>query len=138
MARKPTIDDVAQRAGVSRSSVSFALNDRPGIARETKERILAVAAELGWTPSRPARALSLGKAGAFGLVLAREPDLIGADLFFPAFIAGVEWPWGAGDGLMVHLTTPEREQSVYERLSATAGWTGCSSPTCATTTPAPP
>lgn len=61
MARRPTIADVAQRAGVSRSSVSFALNDRPGIAEETKERILAVAAEMGWTPSHSARALSLGK-----------------------------------------------------------------------------
>ncbi|MFD0024873.1 LacI family DNA-binding transcriptional regulator [Streptomyces sp. NPDC058382] len=119
MARKPTIADVAQRAGVSRSTVSFALNDRPGIARETKERILAIAAELGWTPSRPARALSLGKAGAFGLVLTRDPEQIGADLFFPAFIAGVEVVLGErGDGLMVHVTTPEREQAVYERLAA--------------------
>ncbi|WNI22328.1 LacI family DNA-binding transcriptional regulator [Streptomyces sp. ITFR-16] len=119
MARKPTIADVAERAGVSRSTVSFALNDRPGIAQETKVRILAVAAELGWTPSRPARALSLGKAGAFGLVLARDPEQIGADLFFPAFIAGVEVVLGErGDGLMVHVTTPGREQAVYERLAA--------------------
>ncbi|MBQ0891371.1 LacI family DNA-binding transcriptional regulator [Streptomyces anthocyanicus] len=120
MARKqPTIADVAQRAGVSRTSVSFALNDRPGIAQETKKRILTAAAELGWTPSRPARALSLGKAGAFGLVLAREPEDIGADLFFPAFIAGVEVVLGErGDGLMVHVTTPDRERSVYERLAA--------------------
>ncbi|MFB4421100.1 LacI family DNA-binding transcriptional regulator [Streptomyces sp. QL37] len=119
MARRPTIADVAHRAGVSRATVSFALNDRPGVAGETKARILAAAAELGWTPSRQARALSLGKAGAFGLVLAREPEQIGTDLFFPAFIAGVEAVIGRrGDGLMVHLTTPEDEQGVYERLAA--------------------
>lgn len=86
MARKPTIADVAQRAGVSRATVSFALNDRPGIAEETKARVLAAAADLGWTPSHQARGLSLGKAGAFGLVLAREAEQIGADPFFPAFI----------------------------------------------------
>ncbi|RFC77742.1 LacI family DNA-binding transcriptional regulator [Streptomyces sp. AcE210] len=119
MARKPTIADVAQRAGVSRATVSFALNDRPGIAEETKARVLAAAADLGWTPSRQARGLSLGKAGAFGLVLAREAEQIGADPFFPAFIAGVEAVIGRrGDGLMVHLTTPEQEQGVYERLAA--------------------
>ncbi|MEV0010676.1 LacI family DNA-binding transcriptional regulator [Streptomyces sp. NPDC047973] len=119
MARKPTIADVAQRAGVSRATVSFALNDRPGVAEETKVRILAAASELGWTPSRQARALSLGKAGAIGLVLARDPEQIGTDLFFPAFMAGVEAVIGRrGDGLMVHLTTPEDEQSVYERLAA--------------------
>ncbi|MER7204468.1 LacI family transcriptional regulator [Streptomyces sp. CB01635] len=119
MARKPTIADVAQRAGVSRATVSFALNDRPGIAGETKARVLAAAADLGWTPSHQARGLSLGKAGAFGLVLAREAEQIGADPFFPAFIAGVEAVIGQrGDGLMVHVTTPEHEQGVYERLAA--------------------
>jgi DNA-binding LacI/PurR family transcriptional regulator len=119
MARKPTIADVAQRAGVSRATVSFALNDRPGIAEETKARVLAAAADLGWTPSHQARGLSLGKAGAFGLVLAREAEQIGADPFFPAFIAGVEAVIGQrGDGLMVHVTTPEQEQGVYERLAA--------------------
>ncbi|MEV1024854.1 LacI family DNA-binding transcriptional regulator [Streptomyces sp. NPDC050264] len=119
MARKPTIADVAQRAGVSRATVSFALNNRPGVAEETKARIMAAADELGWTPSRPARALSLGKAGAFGLVLAREPEQIGTDLFFPAFIAGVETVIGQrGDGLMVHVTTPEQERGVYERMAA--------------------
>ncbi|WP_037578932.1 LacI family DNA-binding transcriptional regulator [Phaeacidiphilus oryzae] len=119
MARKPTIADVAQRAGVSRATVSFALNDRPGIAEETKARVLAAAGELGWTPSRQGRALSLGKAGAFGLVLAREPEQVGADPFFPAFIAGVEAVIGRrGDGLMVHMTTPEQEHEVYARLAA--------------------
>jgi DNA-binding LacI/PurR family transcriptional regulator len=119
MARKPTIADVAQRAGVSRATVSFALNDRPGIAEETKARVLTAAADLGWTPSRQARGLSLGKAGAFGLVLAREAEQIGADPFFPAFIAGVEAVIGQrGDGLMVHVTTYEQEQGVYERLAA--------------------
>ncbi|MFF3489821.1 LacI family DNA-binding transcriptional regulator [Streptomyces sp. NPDC002795] len=119
MARKPTIADVARHAGVSRATVSFALNDRPGIAEDTKARVLAAADDLGWTPSRQARALSLGKAGAFGLVLTREPEQIGADLFFPAFIAGVESVIGQrGDGLMVHVTTPEQEQGVYERLAA--------------------
>ncbi|MFD7439009.1 LacI family DNA-binding transcriptional regulator [Streptomyces sp. NPDC059861] len=110
---------MAQRAGVSRSSVSFALNNRPGLADETRVRILAVAEELGWRPSRPARALSLGKAGAVGLVLAREPGLIGADPFFPAFIAGIEEVLSEqGDGLVLHVTTADREQALYERLAA--------------------
>ncbi|MFD5729044.1 LacI family DNA-binding transcriptional regulator [Streptomyces sp. NPDC048567] len=119
MARKPTIADVARRAGVSRATVSFALNDRPGVAEETKLRILAASRELGWTPSRQARALSLGKAGAFGLVLARDAEQVGADPFFPAFIAGVEAVIGQrGDGLMIHITAPDNEQSVYRRLAS--------------------
>lgn len=117
--RRPTIADVAQRAGVSRSSVSFALNNRPGLAEETRARILAAAEELGWQPSRPARALSLGRAGAIGLVLTRDPGLIGADPFYPAFIAGIESVLSEqGDGLVLHVTSADREQALYERLAA--------------------
>jgi DNA-binding LacI/PurR family transcriptional regulator len=48
---RPTIADVARRAGVSLAAVSFAVNDRPGVAPETRARILAAAQELGWRPS---------------------------------------------------------------------------------------
>ena len=44
--RRPKSDDVAARAGVSRTTVSFVLNDRPGanISAATRERVLAAAA----------------------------------------------------------------------------------------------
>ncbi|MGH3308992.1 MAG: LacI family DNA-binding transcriptional regulator [Streptomyces sp.] len=110
---------MAKLAGVSPSAVSFALNDRPGLAKETKARILAAAAELGWRPSRPAQALSHGRAGALGLVLARETDAIGADPFFPAFIAGVESVLSQrGDALVLHVTGPDDETAAYQRLAA--------------------
>ena len=51
-------------AGVSKGSVSFALNDRPGVAPDTRARILAAAEDLGWTPSLRARSLSVGKSFA--------------------------------------------------------------------------
>ncbi len=88
--RRTTISDVARSAGVSKGAVSFALNGRPGVAPETRTRILAVAADLGWTPSHPARALAASRALAVGLVIARPPETLGADPFFPAFIAGIE------------------------------------------------
>ncbi|MFJ5272750.1 LacI family DNA-binding transcriptional regulator [Streptomyces sp. NPDC088358] len=119
MAHRPTIADVARRAGVSRSAVSFVLNDRPGLSAETTARIRAAIDELGWRPSRPAQALSRGKAGALGLVVTREPGLLGADPFFPAFIAGIESVLSErGDGLVLHVTDLSREQAVYERLAA--------------------
>lgn len=90
MAGTLTIADVARAAGVSASAVSFALNDRPGVSAPTRERILATAAELGWTPSASARALSRSRADVVGLVLARPVDLLASDPFFPGLIAGVE------------------------------------------------
>src|SRR5215216_4400577 len=75
MARRPTILDVARRAGVSKGAVSFALNDRPGLAPATRNRILVAARELDWQPSSRARALSHSRAYAVGLVISRRPVL---------------------------------------------------------------
>lgn len=55
MTRKITINDVAAVAGVSRGAVTRALNDKVDINQETKKRVLEVAAQLGYRPSRFAR-----------------------------------------------------------------------------------
>jgi DNA-binding LacI/PurR family transcriptional regulator len=89
-ASRVTIRDIAERAGVSKGAVSYALNGRPGVSEDTRERILAIARELGWYPNRAARALSAARADACGLVLARPAHVIGLEPFFMEFIAGVE------------------------------------------------
>ncbi|MDI5966141.1 LacI family DNA-binding transcriptional regulator [Streptomyces sp. SL13] len=117
--KRPTIADVARLAGVSPSAVSFAFNNRPGLSDETRARILSAAERVGWQPSRTARALSRGRAGALGLVLTREPELIGADPFFSTFIAGVESVLTArGHGLMLNVAAPAQEAATYRRLAA--------------------
>ena len=88
--RRPTIDDVAKRAGVSSAAVSFAMNGRRGVGEATRARILEAAAELAWSPSAPARALGRGRAGAIGLLLARPVETLEVDPFFLRFLAGVE------------------------------------------------
>ncbi|MBC3762444.1 LacI family DNA-binding transcriptional regulator [Quadrisphaera oryzae] len=60
---RPTALDVAQRAGVSRTTVSFVLNGRAaerGITAATAERVTAAAADLGYVPDRAARSLRSG------------------------------------------------------------------------------
>lgn len=73
MSRK-TIKDIAHEAGVSITAVSFALNNRPGISDATRERILAIANRMDWVPNSRAQSLSLAKADAVGLFIARQPD----------------------------------------------------------------
>src|SRR3984885_5339873 len=63
------IRDVARLAGVSVASVSFALNGQPGGAEETKRRILAAAAELGYRANPQAQALRRGHTTTYGLVI---------------------------------------------------------------------
>ncbi|MFF8261890.1 LacI family DNA-binding transcriptional regulator [Streptomyces virginiae] len=90
MARRPTIKDIARRAGVSESAVSFALNDRPGVSRDTRARIRRVAEELGWQANSAARALSGERSGAVGLVLARPAQTLGVESFFLQLVSGVQ------------------------------------------------
>jgi DNA-binding LacI/PurR family transcriptional regulator len=85
-----TINDIARAAGVSKGSVSFALNGQPGVSAETRERILAIARDLGWRPSTAARALSNSESRAVGFALARSPALLGSEPYFMQIIAGVE------------------------------------------------
>jgi DNA-binding LacI/PurR family transcriptional regulator len=63
----PTIQDVARRAGVSRSTVSYALSGKRSISRGTQERIAAAIAELGFTPNAGARALATSQTMVIGL-----------------------------------------------------------------------
>jgi DNA-binding LacI/PurR family transcriptional regulator len=88
--KRPTIADVARRAGVTKAAVSFALNDQPGVSAATRERILAIAAEMGFQPSSAARALSDGRAGAFGLVIDRPARLLGIEPYFMQLISGIQ------------------------------------------------
>jgi DNA-binding LacI/PurR family transcriptional regulator len=115
-----TITDVARAAGVSKAAVSFALNDRPGIAADTRARILAVARELGWTPSHRGRALSVSRALAVGLVIARTPETLGADPFFGYFISGIETVLSErGYALMLQVVSDQHsEHESYRQLAA--------------------
>jgi DNA-binding LacI/PurR family transcriptional regulator len=120
--RRPTIADVAERAGVSPALVSFAFNDRPGVSADTRERILVAARELRWRPSASARALTQARTRAIGLVLTRGAEQLEVDSFFVRFLAGVERTLAPADYAMLLQLVPPTDASgalgAYERLSA--------------------
>jgi DNA-binding LacI/PurR family transcriptional regulator len=82
--QRATILDVAAAAGVSRQTVTRAMNDMPGIKAETRERIQELARDLGYTPSRFAKGLVQGARTSVGLAI---PDL--TNPYFPAFASSV-------------------------------------------------
>ena len=67
--RSVTIKDIAQRAGVSKTTVSFAFNEPSKLSRSTCARVLAMAAELGYVPDPVARTLTTRRTGSVGLLL---------------------------------------------------------------------
>ena len=76
-----TIGDVARAAGVSRSTVSYALSGNRSISRETRERIDAAIRTLGFTPNAGARALKTSRTMVLALLLRFH-----ADEFAPAML----------------------------------------------------
>jgi len=64
----PTISDVARLADVSRTTVSSVLKGNPDISAETKERVMAAIAELGYRTTLAAQSVPIQRSGAFGFV----------------------------------------------------------------------
>ncbi len=80
-----TISQVADAAGVARSSVSRAFTRPDMLSPETVERIMRAAETLGYVPNHTARALSTGRHGNIGLIV---PDI--ANPFFPPLIQAAQ------------------------------------------------
>ncbi|WDF33063.1 LacI family DNA-binding transcriptional regulator [Arthrobacter agilis] len=117
---KETIAGLAKRLGISKASVSYALNGQPGVSEVTRRRVLDLAEELDWYPSSSARALSRSRAGAVGMVLSADPLLIGTEPYYMGLLAGIESALAEGDmALMLRMVgkDPLQEHAIYERWS---------------------
>ena len=66
--RRATLAEIAQVAGVSRMTASRALNDQPGVSAATREDILRIADEMGYTANPMAQKLSAGRTRIIGVV----------------------------------------------------------------------
>jgi LacI family transcriptional regulator len=91
-----TIQELAARTGVSVATVSRALNGSPEVSDATRERILALARELDYTPSAAARTLQSSRSHVVGVILetgAGHPDLMHP--FFQQVLVGLKH--GAGE-----------------------------------------
>jgi len=101
-----TIADVAERAGVSRQTVSRALNGLGEISEETRRRVLEIIHEMGYRPSSIARGLKTRRTLTLGLVV---PDI--ANPFFAEVARGAfEVARAAGYGLLLCNTDEDPSQ----------------------------
>ena len=89
--KRVTSQDVADLAGVSRTTVSLVLNDVEGIniSPETRQKVRDAAEKLGYVPNATAQALATRRAKAIGLVMTRSPHHIASDTFLPQILGGL-------------------------------------------------
>ncbi len=89
---RPTIDDVARVAGVSRATASRVINNAPGASGPLRARVQAVVAELGYQPNETARALALGRQRVVDVIaVTYGPGIgwLGAHPYFSRVLAGM-------------------------------------------------
>ena len=83
--KRATINDIASRAGVSKSTVSHVLNNTRFVAKETKAQVLSVIEELNYRPSHVARSLSVRSTRTVGMLIS---DV--SNPFYHQIVQGVE------------------------------------------------
>ena len=105
-----TIAEVAQAAGVSVSTVSRILNDKPDVAEATRQRVLRVIDELGYTPHVQAQRLAAGKSRTIALLY--PVDYIEFTRQEMGFISGVGKAFGEANFFLNLITTPITENGL--------------------------
>jgi LacI family transcriptional regulator len=119
MPKRPTSADVAAMAGVSRTTVSFVLNQRPDvkIPDETRRRVVEAAAHLGYQPNASARQLAGGRSHILALVLHQSPEQVASDAVLAETLRGLSAAARAGGfRVMVELLASEGPDASYSSL----------------------
>jgi DNA-binding LacI/PurR family transcriptional regulator len=123
--RQPTLDEVAERAGVSRSAASRVINKAPHVSRATRDAVDRAIKEMGYLPNRTARALATQQTGFVALAVSHDQPELFADPFFAQVIVGVSAALEDTDlHLLLCLASSGRGRSRLTNLLHTRGVDG--------------
>jgi LacI family transcriptional regulator len=112
-----TIQQIAELAEVSRSTVSRVLNDHPSVRPEVRQRVLKVIGEQGYAPQAAARSLASKRTNTLGLLIPRSAAIIFSDPFFSQVIQGMtEASSKRGYFLMLSMVSGAMEHDFYNRV----------------------
>lgn len=116
---KLTLEDIAEIAGVSRSTASRVINDQLGVSDNTRERVWEVIKRTGFQPHAAARTLASQRSRTLGLLLPHSVSFLFADPFFPQLTQGIAQACNqANYTLALFLVgTKEDEKMIYPRIS---------------------
>ena len=87
--KRITLHDVAQKAGVSRSTASRALNGSKRISRQTTQRVKDAARALGFVANAQGRALAIGRSETISILITEPLDELLSDPTYGAFLRGI-------------------------------------------------
>lgn len=100
---QPTLEAVAERAGVSRATVSRVVNASPRVSDAARRAVEEAIDELGYVPNRAARSLVTRRTDSIALVVNEPADRLFSDPFFAGIVRGVARTLAEGDLQLVLL-----------------------------------
>ncbi len=113
-----TLEKIAAKAGVSRSTVSRVLNNDPHVSTKARTRVLSVTQKLNFQPNLAARSLAAGgRTRVIELVIPMGVTALFTDPYFPLLIQGVASACNAHDhSVMLWLAEPEYERRTITQI----------------------
>ncbi|WP_045257018.1 LacI family DNA-binding transcriptional regulator [Microbacterium hydrocarbonoxydans] len=121
---RPTIEEVAAAAGVSRSTVSRVVNGSTAVSPEALAAVQRAIADMNYVPNRAARSLASRQTHAIALVVPEDTTRFFGDPFFAAIVAGITGALGASDyllNLLIASDDPGDKVSAFMRNGGVDG-----------------
>ncbi|WP_324786966.1 LacI family DNA-binding transcriptional regulator [Streptomyces sp. H51] len=112
--RRPTLEAVAARAGVSRATVSRVVNGGDGVREALVEKVRRAVDELGYVPNQAARTLVTRRTGAIAVIAAEPETKVFTNPFFAEQLLGISRELAGHDHQLVLLLTEGAAD--YERV----------------------
>lgn len=109
---RPTLEDVAAFAGVSRSTASRALNGDANVSNRAKDAVQAAARDLGYLPNQAARSLVTRRTGAVAVVLSEPEELVLGDPYRIAVMRAAYRELASSGNQMILMFNDGREDHV--------------------------
>jgi len=117
------IEDIAKKAGVSRSTVSRVLNNAPDVSEKTRQKVNEIIRELGYQPNPIAQMLASQRNRVLGVVIRSRLDTaFGDPNYFPTLLQGISDAVAERDYLTLIWmgTTKQEDQQFHQRVVSTS------------------
>jgi LacI family transcriptional regulator len=114
-----TLEDIARKAGVSRSTVSRVINGHPNVSENVRQRVVQVIRKTGYHPNVAARSLASQRSWMIGLVLPRSVSAFFADPYYHHLTQGIAQGCNLYDYTLALflIGSREDEEKIYPRIS---------------------
>lgn len=113
-----TLEDIAKKAGVSRSTVSRVVNGHKHISDTVRQRVLKVIEETGYLPNAAARALASQRSHMIGLILPHSTSVLFTDPYFPQLLKSISQACNQYDYTLAFflVSSKNSEEKILKRV----------------------